>query len=106
MDKNVEAIMVHVAFLTSKMSIQLAQEAQIALLIAEEVIVPAKYSDFADIFSKKSAKILSKYTKINKYAIKLENNKQPSYRPIYSLGLAKFKTLKTYIKTNLANGFI
>ena len=43
---------------------------------------------------------------MNNYAIKLEKDKQPFFSPIYSLGLIKLKTLKTYIKTNLINGFI
>ena len=43
---------------------------------------------------------------MNEYAIKLEENKQPSFKPIYSLGLVELKTLKTYIETNLINGFI
>ena len=32
--------------------------------------------------------------------------KQPPYGPIYSLGSVELETLKTYIETNLANGFI
>ena len=43
---------------------------------------------------------------MNKNAIKLEEGKQPPFRPIYSLELVELETLKTYIKTNLANGFI
>ena len=43
---------------------------------------------------------------MNKYAIKLEEDKQPSFRSIYNLGPVELKTLKTYIKTNLANGLI
>ena len=43
---------------------------------------------------------------MNKHAIELEEDKQPSFGPIYSLGSMELKTLKTYIKTNLANGFI
>ena len=77
-----------------------------ALLLAKEVTVPAKYSDFADVFLEKSANLPSKQTGVNKHAIKLEESKQPSYRPIYSLGLVELNTLKIYIKTNLANGFI
>ena len=38
--------------------------------------------------------------------IELEKGKQPLYRPIYSLEPVEFETFKTYIKTNLANGFI
>ena len=43
---------------------------------------------------------------MNEHAIKLEESKQPSLRLIYSLGLVELETLKTYIKTNLANSFI
>ena len=50
--------------------------------------------------------MLPKYTGIKEHAIKLEEDNQPLYRPIYSLGLRELKTLKTYIKANLANGFI
>ena len=45
-------------------------------------------------------------TKINKHAIELEKSKQLLFKPIYSLGSIELKTLKTYIKINLANGFI
>ena len=43
---------------------------------------------------------------MNEHTIKLEEGKQPLFGPIYSLGLVELETLKTYIKTNLANGFI
>lgn len=43
---------------------------------------------------------------INKYVIKLEEDKQPPYRLIYSLGLVELETLKTYIKTYLKTGLI
>ena len=36
----------------------------------------------------------------------LEEGKQPSYLLIYSLRPVELKTLKTYIETNLINGFI
>ena len=49
---------------------------------------------------------LPENTGINKYTIKLEKDKQPLFRPIYSLRLVEIETLKTYIKTNLANSFI
>ena len=88
------------------MTIYLAWKAQIALLLFKKVIVLAKYIDFSEIFLKKLAKVLSKCIRIYKHAIKLENGKQSPYRSIYSLNLLEFKTLKTYIKTNLANGFI
>ena len=43
---------------------------------------------------------------MNKHAIKLEKNKQSLFRSIYSLGSVELEMLKTYIKTNLAKGFI
>ena len=43
---------------------------------------------------------------MNENIIELEENKQPPFRLIYILGPIELKTLKTYIKTNLANGFI
>ena len=50
--------------------------------------------------------MLPKQTGISEYVIELEEDKQPAYKPIYSLRPVEFKTLKTYIKINLANGFI
>lgn len=44
-------------------------------------------------------------TSMNKYAIKLVQGKQLSYRPIYNLKLVELVILKTYIKTNLKTGF-
>ena len=43
---------------------------------------------------------------MNKHTIELEEGKQPLFEPIYSLGPVELETLKTYIKTNLANSFI
>ena len=77
-----------------------------ALLLVKKVTVLAEYSDFADVFIKKSANILLERTGANEHAIELEKGKQPPYRPIYSLGPVELETLKTYIKTNLANNYI
>ena len=49
---------------------------------------------------------LPENTGMNEHAIELEEGKQPPFGPIYSLGPVELETLKTYIKTNLANGFI
>ena len=43
---------------------------------------------------------------MNEHAIELEESKQPPFGPIYSLSPVELETLKTYIKTNLANNFI
>ena len=88
------------------MLISLTQKAKMALLVDKKVKIANKYSDFLDVFFKKKVLILSKAINLNNYIIKLQENQQLFYRPIYSLGLVKFKILKIYIKTNLANGFI
>ena len=98
--------MVYVSSLGSRMTIHPAREAQLASLLTEEVTVPVEYSDFADVFSEKSANVLPERTGANEHAIELEEGKQPPYGPIYSLGPVELETLKTYIETNLANGFI
>ena len=82
---------------------------QISGLIAEEAPtkISAKFSDFADIFSPNLASELSKHTGINDSTIELvDGYQQPPYGPIYSLKPIELKTLKAYIETNLANGFI
>ena len=76
------------------------------LLLAKNVTFLDKYSDLANVLLEKSANVLTKQTKVNKYTIKLEKGKQPPYGPIYSLESVVLKTLKTYIKTILANAFI
>lgn len=92
----------------SEMSIHPSWAAQIASLIADEapVTVSAEYSVFADVFSSESAAELPEHTRINDHPIELIDGQQPPSGPIYSLGPVELETLKTYIKTNLANGFI
>ena len=58
--------------LGSKMTINPAWKDWITLLLGKKVTIPYKYTDFADIFLKKSAEMLPKCIGINKYAIKLE----------------------------------
>ena len=81
---------------------------QIFSLIAKKIPikVSTKYSDFANIFSPDLVSELSKHTGINDHAIKLIDGQKPPYRSIYSLGPVELETLKAYIETNLANGFI
>ena len=104
--EKIKAFVVHVSFLEPKITINLVRKAQMALLLAKKVIVPAKYSDFADLFLEESANMLSEQTGVNKHATKLEEGKKSPYKPIYSLELVELKTFKIYIKTNLANSFI
>lgn len=96
----------HIAYLKTKIAIYPAREAQIALLMAEKIILPAKYLDFIDIFSNELATVLLKLTKIIKHAIDLKPDKQLSYGLIYNLESVELEILKTFIKTNLGNNFI
>ena len=68
--------------------------------------VLAEYSNYNNVFSVENVVELLENTRINKYAIKLEEDKQPPFGPIYSLEPVELKILKTYIKTNLTNNFI
>ena len=90
------------------MPVHSKRQAQVGALLfdAASTEVPVEYSDYNNIFSAENIVELPENTGINKHAIKLEEGKQPPFGPIYSLGPVKLETLKTYIKTNLANGFI
>ena len=81
---------------------------QISGLIAKKTCtkVSNKYVNFADIFSLDLAFKLPNHTGINDYAIEHVNGQQPLYKFIYSLEPIKLETLKVYIETNLATGFI
>ena len=57
-------------------------------------------------FLEKLANVLLEQTGAKKSTIELEPDKQPLYGPIYNLDPVELETLKTYIETNLANGFI
>ena len=105
MDKNIEALVVHISSLKLMISIHLAKQAQLALLLTKKFTVLVEYLDFADVFLETSANVLPKRTGGNEHAIELEKAKQPPYGPIYSLGPVEFETFKTYIETNLANLF-
>lgn len=67
------------------------------------ISILSQYIDFVDIFLLYVVVKLSKYIKINNYIIKLIENKQLSYRLIYTIELVILETLKTYIKTNFNN---
>ena len=106
LDENIEAFVMYVSSLGSRISIYLARKARLALPLTEKVTVLTKYVDFADVFLEKLINILLEQNDANKHAIELEEGKRLRYEPIYSLGTVKFKTLKTYIETTLPNSFI
>lgn len=87
---------------------QPSRKAQIASFITDAVSIEVleKYAEYANVFSKKVIVKLPEYIEINDHSINLEEGNQPYYEPIYSLGLVELKTLKTYIKDNLKNGYI
>ena len=105
LDRHVEAFVVYVTFFLT-MAIYPAKEAQIYLLVVKKVKISTEYSNFSDIFLEEKALILPEATELNQHVIELEKGQQPPYGPIYRLSPVKLETLKTYIKTNLANGFI
>ena len=117
LDPESETFIVHVASLSSdaspsssplELDVHPSRRPHVSGLIAEEAPtkVSAEYSDFADVFSPDLASELPEHTEINDHAIELVNGQQPPYGPIYSLGPVELETLKAYIETNLANGFI
>ena len=113
-----EIYVVHIVSLSStplvslgftSLNIYPSQRPQISGLIAEEASMKvfAEYLDFVDVFSSNLASELLKHIGINDHAIKqVDGCQQPPYGPIYSLGSVELETLKAYIETNLANGFI
>ena len=64
-----------------------------------------RYKDCVDVFSKDRAETLAPHRSIDN-AIDLEPDFNLPYCRIYILSEVELKTLKAYIETNLANGFI
>ena len=113
LDPGYDIFVVYVASLESPSNTQEgdvhpSRRAQIAALVANKALtsISTKYSDFADVFSLELASKLPEHTGINNNAIKLVDDWQLPYGPIYSLEPVELETLKTYIEINLANGFI
>ena len=81
----------------SKKQVQI--KAQVGALLFNKTLteILAEYSNYSNVFSAKYAAKLLENTRKNEHAIKLEEGKQPSFEPIYSLGLVELETLKTYI---------
>ena len=113
LDAGSEIFMMHVAIREREKILvhserQTQIEAQVRALLFNKALtmVSAEYSNYSNVFSAKYAAKLLENTGINEHAIELKEDKQSPFGPIYSLGLVKLETLKTYIKTNLAKGFI
>ena len=106
LDEKSETFVVHITSLNLIPGIHLDKATQIAFLLTKEVQIPDKYSDFINVSSEEKALVLPEHTELNEHAIDLEDGKQPSYKPIYSLGQVELETLKTYIKIHLKTIFI
>ena len=117
MDPDSKTFVVHVAIqeqeeivmdFSRKAQIKAQSKAQVGAVLFDKAPteVSTEYSNYSNIFSVENIAELPENTGMNGYAIKLEESKQPTFGLIYSLGLMELETLKTYIKTNLANGYI
>ena len=67
--------------------------------------VSSEYYEFADVFSKTKAEVLTPHYPYD-LKINLEEGAQPSVGPIYSFLASKQKALKEFIEENLNMGFI
>ena len=109
MDVDSKTFVVHMAIQEQEeMLMHSKKQAQVGDLLFDNAstAVPVEYSDYSNVSSVENAVELPENTGINEHAIELEEGKQPPFRPIYSLAPVELETLKTYIETNLLNGFI
>ena len=91
-----------------QMLVHSKKQAQVGALLFHKAPtkVLAEYSNYNNVFLVENTAELLENTGMNEYSITLKKGKQSPFGPIYSLKLVELETLKTYIKTNLANGFI
>ena len=109
LDADSETFVVHVAIRErEEMPVHVEKQAQVGGLLFNKAPtkIPAEYFDYSNVFSAENAVELLENTEMNEHAIKLEEDKQLPFGLIYSIGPVELETLKTYIETNLANGFI
>ena len=92
----------------SKRRAQIQDKAQVRALLFDEAptAVPAEYSDYSNVLLAENAMEISENTGMNEHIIKRKKDNQLPFGLIYNLSPVMLKTLKTYIETNLANGFI
>lgn len=65
-----------------------------------------EYGNFENVFSSQFAKELPHYTRVNKYTIKLVEDKLPSPDPISTPSLVQLGIFKTYRETYIKIEFI
>lgn len=72
---NKKAFVIYIAYLGSKMSIYVACKSQMALLQSKKISFLKKYTEFLDVFSKQTMKVLPNFFDIKKKTINLEQDK-------------------------------
>ena len=72
---------------------------------SSNVVLPEKYSDFADVFDKAKADVLLSHSR-HDLAIKIENNKVPLFGPVYDHFKLELDVLREYIRDMCAKSFI
>ena len=82
LDEKSETFVVHVASFNLTPETYSDRVAQIIFVLVEKFRIPEEYSDFANNFSENKTLVLPERTKLIEHAINLEDDKQPSYRPI------------------------
>ena len=102
-----KAFIVYISFISNNSDVYLFDIAQIVFLKVNETFsfILSKYIDFIDVIFKDLVAELLEYSKINNNTIDLINRYQLLYKLIHILELIYSKTLKTYIKINLAKSF-
>lgn len=112
LNKNVETFVIYVVTLsatsTLAIGVHFSCQAQIKLLPTDKATIKvlSKYLDYTDVIIYNLIIELSKNTNMNKYTIKLVEDKKLPYGLIYILWPVELEILKTYIKTNLKTEFI
>ena len=76
LDKNIMAFIIQIALFILKMTIYLASKPKIVSLFIQKMNVLIEDANFANIFKNKFAKMLPKWTSMNKYSVKRVNCKQ------------------------------
>ena len=71
----------------------------------KQVVLLEKYSNFSDIFDKAKADKLPELSR-HDLAIKLIDNRQPLFGPIYNLYRTELEVMRKYVNEMLAKRFI
>ena len=107
-NKNADYFVIHASQVMSANEPSMHQDRQDHIAranVVRTVNLSPEYVEYFDIFSDSDAAELSSHGSAD-HIIDLIDEKQPPYGPIYSLNEVELNTLRGYIETNLANGFI